>query len=391
MTIGRNPAQFGSQQPIVELFSPTSGVTPAQQWGRGAHQFLVTASGAHVLKVHDDDQADAVAYGLEYNWVQGGESGCREDLDCGNNLQRNVPLGGQDVYELNAEAGDILSVAIGRFSAQFGSQQPVLDLFAPGDVNPIATLSQGLAQLALSKSGTYVFRVHDDEMSDGVTYGLTYNWLHPAARACRPQLGCGMRIETSVALGGQDVYEFQGLKSDILTVALGRHPAQFGTQQPIADLIGPTGDGVPLESYGPGTYQFEIPMDGPYILRVHDDDMGDGVAYSLSYAWINRLCNCAEVTEKVPGDCNQDCVLDLSDAVCLFGFLFLGVPDRLPCGKSERRDPGNINLLDWQSDGEIDISDGVVCLNFLFLGEAAHPLAVVGNESTGKVVVEGCP
>jgi hypothetical protein len=93
----------------------------------------------------------------------------------------------------------------------------------------------------------------------------------------------------------------------------------------------------------------------------------------------------------VPGDANGDGGLDISDAVSLLGFLFLGSAKGLPCGDGSAIDPGNISLLDWQPDGAIDISDAVAMLSFLFLGGEAHALAVPGEDPKSCIRIAGCP
>ncbi len=94
---------------------------------------------------------------------------------------------------------------------------------------------------------------------------------------------------------------------------------------------------------------------------------------------------------QVPGDCNQDGQLDISDASCVLGFLFLGAPAQLPCGDGSNTDPANVALIDWQPDGSSDLSDAVSLLTFLFNGGAPHPAAVSGNEAQGCVEIVGCP
>ncbi|MCZ6796254.1 MAG: HYR domain-containing protein [Planctomycetota bacterium] len=90
-----------------------------------------------------------------------------------------------------------------------------------------------------------------------------------------------------------------------------------------------------------------------------------------------------------PGDCNQDGELDISDGICIFGVLFLGVPPSFPCGDGQPGDEGNLALIDWQPDGRIDLSDGVSLLVFLFAGGAPHPLAV--PEAGGCLRSFDCP
>jgi hypothetical protein len=94
---------------------------------------------------------------------------------------------------------------------------------------------------------------------------------------------------------------------------------------------------------------------------------------------------------QLPGDCNQDGALDISDGVCLFGFLFLGSPRRLPCGTGSLDDRANVDLVDWQPDRKVDISDGIALLQFLFAGGPPHALVVPGAGTAGCVPIAGCP
>jgi len=119
----------------------------------------------------------------------------------------------------------------------------------------------------------------------------------------------------------------------------------------------------------------------------------DGALYYVgrSGSAVYRLSYTGVLTPgDVPGDCNQDAVLDLSDALCALGVLFTGIPPAFPCGDGTPEDAGNLALIDWQADGSLDLSDPVGMLQFLFNAGAAHPLAVPGAETTGCVSIEGC-
>ena len=82
---------------------------------------------------------------------------------------------------------------------------------------------------------------------------------------------------------------------------------------------------------------------------------------------------------QVPGDCNSDGSLDLSDGVCLLSHLFIGQPPELPCEGA-----GEVTLNDFNGDNSIDLSDGVGVLVYLFQGGAAHA------EGTECKVLVGC-
>jgi hypothetical protein len=88
---------------------------------------------------------------------------------------------------------------------------------------------------------------------------------------------------------------------------------------------------------------------------------------------------------QLPGDCNQDGALDISDARCLLGYLYSGRPSVLPCGDGGSGDAGSLALLDSNGDGLLDLSDAVRVLGFLFLG---NPPPVLGDDC---VHVAGCP
>jgi hypothetical protein len=58
----------------------------------------------------------------------------------------------------------------------------------------------------------------------------------------------------------------------------------------------------------------------------------------------------------------------------LLGFLFLGDPRALPCGAGAAADPANDRLLHGNGDSGIDISDAVSLLAWRFLGGPEHAL-----------------
>ncbi len=65
------------------------------------------------------------------------------------------------------------------------------------------------------------------------------------------------------------------------------------------------------------------------------------------------------------GDPNSSGTTDISDAIIIFGYLFLGDPATLTCTES----------ADANNDGAVDISDGIYLLSWLFTGgpEPAAP------------------
>ena len=98
--------------------------------------------------------------------------------------------------------------------------------------------------------------------------------------------------------------------------------------------------------------------------------------------FVEELCPAAP---QLPGDCNQDGALDISDGICLLGYLFLGTMERLPCGNGTVSAPENIALLDSNGDTTVDISDALRVFMLLFFGA---PPPVLGE---GCVPIPGCP
>ena len=74
------------------------------------------------------------------------------------------------------------------------------------------------------------------------------------------------------------------------------------------------------------------------------------------------------------GDVNADAALDISDALRLLGFLYIGIPNRLGCE----------DAADANDDGELNIADPVRTLTYLFGGgpELPAPFAGCGDDAT---------
>ena len=104
---------------------------------------------------------------------------------------------------------------------------------------------------------------------------------------------------------------------------------------------------------------------------------------NLATCTFDVLVTCSDVV--LPGDCNADGAVDISDALCLLGILFLGTGRELPCGDGGINDPANQRLMSWGKIPAIDISDAVALLNWSFLGGPPHV------EGTVCKRIEGCP
>jgi hypothetical protein len=116
---------------------------------------------------------------------------------------------------------------------------------------------------------------------------------------------------------------------------------------------------------------------GTYYLAASTFFAGQGGGYSLRVS-----CGGAQ---RLPGDIIQGDGLNLTDGVEVLGYLFLGSPSRLPCGNGSPRDPANLTLLDWNDDAIINLTDVVSLFMYLYLGGRPHFLG------GGCIAIPGCP
>jgi hypothetical protein len=85
----------------------------------------------------------------------------------------------------------------------------------------------------------------------------------------------------------------------------------------------------------------------------------DVETYPIDLGAYERPGVCDEEVETFRrGDCNDDeGVVEISDAIYVFGFLFLGAAE-----------PSSLDACDSNDDGVVDITDGIHILSFLFSG-----------------------
>jgi hypothetical protein len=93
---------------------------------------------------------------------------------------------------------------------------------------------------------------------------------------------------------------------------------------------------------------------------------------------------------QTPVDCNQDGRRDISDGICVLGFLFNGDPLLLPCGDGLGTHAANLALFDGNGDAKLDLSDAVRIFNFLFSG-GPPPVLCVDPDCLECIVIPGCP
>ncbi len=158
--------------------------------------------------------------------------------------------------------------------------------------------------------------------------------------------------------------------------------------RPDSQLLVPGGEGVggsgSAESLAPeGEEDMAFPGRRYFLRITPGEGMKEGDTIRFGVAVTSGRAE--PVGEPVrPGDCNRDGKIDLSDAVCILGYLFQGTTRSLPCGDGTSSNPSNLKLLDFNGDSKLDISDAVADLSFLFNAGLPHALG------TTCVRIDGC-
>jgi hypothetical protein len=206
-----------------------------------------------------------------------------------------------------------------------------------------------------------------------------------AAQPTPEVLSCDEAVHRAIGIAEQHFFRFTGSAGERVVFNLTRDfSANFG---PVAKLLGPDLDleNPVCEFTAPAFLApCTLPVGGDYTLVVQDDNGMEAGRYHLTLV-------CSYSHGQLPGDCNQDAILDISDAVCVFRTLFAGDPVRFPCGDGTSGDPGNKSLLDWNQDGmAVNVSDGIDLLQYYFRGGPPHRLAAVGAEYWGCIPMPGC-
>ncbi|MEM7263009.1 MAG: LamG domain-containing protein [Planctomycetota bacterium] len=156
---------------------------------------------------------------------------------------------------------------------------------------------------------------------------------------------------------------------------------------------GPEGDitvGPVMEFLGVAQADFELGR-GLWSLQVRVDDNPDCDDEAADVLCAQTLQIGPPPGRQVPGDCNQDGILDISDPVCVLGSLFLGVGE-LPCGNGDPRDPVVVGALSVNGDEVVDLSDAVYVLSYLFAGgpEPVSGLVCISIPGCPTVTTGGC-
>jgi hypothetical protein len=350
----------------------------------------IPEDGQYSVEVEDFGRNEARSYWLGFQRIfplqpnppqEGQCPDHQEQLSCEQlPFPMSVDRADHHIFNFAGTLGEVVSITV--IDRTTIAQLVLFDVFDPdGQPVPGASGRANRKDLTLEKAGNYTVRVYDANFDSNENYWLGFKRLFPADKKCLQQQlsSCSEMIEGTVAIADHHLFAFDGTAGQ--RVVLDLQPSR--NQIMLYDVLDPSGDTLGSGAHS-GRTEISLPQPGRYLIRVYDALWNEDRNYTLSAILPDSG------SERLPGDCNADCVLNVTDAICIFGFLFLGDPQQLPCGNGEADDEGNLNLLDWQRDGEsgyrvLNITDGINLLSFLFLGGLQHPLG------RSRIDIPGCP
>ncbi|MEM7164579.1 MAG: hypothetical protein AAF581_03905 [Planctomycetota bacterium] len=225
-----------------------------------------------------------------------------QPLTCGTQLAGSISgAGEEDVLVLQATAGDTISLVLWQTG---GSNFTVHgDLYPPSSTStPILQDLNGENQIDLTESGTYILRVHDDNLAHTGNYAVEYNTIAPASNQCGVQaVSCGQNVTSTIAVTSeQHFYAIDAQAGDTISLVLWQTGGSNFTVH--GDLYAPGGATVPLATDLNGENQIDVTQTGTYTLIVHASTFYYTGNYSLEFSTIAPLTNQCDVQAIACGE-----------------------------------------------------------------------------------------
>ena len=127
-------------------------------------EFVATQTGTYTAVVEELDRNQPVSYRIRALTIPGTPqllSDRDKVLQNGEEVTANVPLGGFNVFRLQANTGDVVGVSVGEVTSS-GFWTPRLTIFGPNGVEIATASSSAQLEFMATQSGTYTAVVEED-------------------------------------------------------------------------------------------------------------------------------------------------------------------------------------------------------------------------------------
>ena len=289
-------------QPFLTILDPTGAVLGTNTTGNDSASltFNATQNGTYTAIVTDDGNNQQLSFRIRALTSPSPAElipGRDQALASGEEATATVPLGGFNLFPLEATAGQRVSVSVGEIN-NFG--QPFLTILSPtGTVIGTNTDANDAAALTFNatQSGTYTAIVTDDGNNQQLSFRIR-TLTSPAQVELIPGrdqvLISGEEATATVPLGGFNLFPLEATAGQRVSVSVGEIN-NFG--QPLLTILGPTGAvlGTNTNANDSAALTFNATQSGTYTAIVTDD----GNNQQLSFR-IRALTSPAQV-ELIPG------------------------------------------------------------------------------------------
>ena len=254
------------------------------------------------------------------------------------------------------------------------------------------TITEDAATLAAELEGEDIFLVPEQEGGDGFAQGVVFatvltDFLENGGVAITLSVKAGHMMRGA---GLMDARSADAFGSETLDMVAANHSL-------LADVIPPvvTPAFTTSTTWTLGDPDAQVVLTrqstGAPVVAVRAVGAGGVVLLGFDYFRSNDnldriLANAVEGGDtlfgesQLPGDCNQDGVIDLSDGIAFLNWFFGGIPLPGPPGSELcLTDPVDatavgLQIMDWTGEGALDISDGIGLLTWFVGGGAEHDL-----------------
>ncbi len=380
-------ASGGSFNPDMQIYQIGNANPLSSIASRG--NFRIPQTGTYTILVYERELNDSGTYNLQLKWLLPEESACSTPISCGELTTERLEVATQHTYTFEAKEGDTISALITSLSG--GGFNPEMQVYQRGNPGPLVNISSR-RNFRVPQTDTYSILVYDRAFAHSGTYNLQFQWLLPEENACSTPISCGELVNGELELGTQNTYTFRAEAGDTISAQI--ENTSGGTFNPDMQVYR-LGHANPISSIS-SIANILIQETGTYSILVYERELDQAGSYKLQYQWINKMCDCngngvadetdisngtsrdlnennlpdecdgnstVDKPEFIRGDANDDSLFDISDALTILGYLFLGSPSSLQCEKA----------ADVDDSGSLDITDAVHVARYLFRGEAPPP------------------